>query len=233
MDIIKDSMDNVARECGVAVPSLWATNTDDTYMQLKMYLQQAASELLERVDWQDCTLDNVVTGSGTDTYLLPTDYKRPTRDLNTVYGNSPQRWAFMPVTSNGDWTRLKSWGAAITYFYRFTGPNIQFSQIINNPDQITFSYVTKNWISSGGNRAATWAADSDLTYLPARLLEMGTIWRWKRKMGLEYQSIQGEYESDLSRSSSDDRNRQTIGFGKSMPDRFISPYDLTPPLLNQ
>lgn len=231
MDIIKDSMDNVARECGVALPSLWATNTDDSYMLLKQYLQQTADELLQRVDWQLCNLNQVFTGTGTDTYALNADFKRPTRDKNTVYGNSPQRWAFAPITSNGQWTQLKSWGALSTYFYQFTGTDLQFSQDINSPDQITLSYMTKNWISSGGSRAATWTNDADLSYLPVSLLETGTIWRWKRKMGLEYSSILGEYETELTRYSNDDRNSQRISFNKSMPDRLITPYDLTPPLL--
>lgn len=231
MDLIKDSMDDVARECGVAVPSLWASNTDDTYVQIKMYMRQAASEMLERIDWQDCTLNQVITGSGTNSYPLNEDFKRPTRDFNTVFGNSPQRWAFAPITTNGDWTQLQSWGALSTYFYRFTGTDIQFSQTINSPDQITLAYVTKNWINSGGNRVAAWTDDADTSYLPGRLLELGTIWRWKRKMGLDYASVLGEYETELSRRSADDRQQQKIGFGKTLPDRLITPYDITPPLL--
>lgn len=231
MDLIKDTMDDVARECGVAVPSLWASNTDDTYQQLKMYMRQAASELLERIDWQDCTLNQVITGAATDTYLLNTDFKRPTRDRNTVYGNSPQRWAFAPITSNGDWTQLQSWGALSTYFYQFTGESIQFSQTINSPDEITLSYITKNWINASGTRASTWVNDTDTSYLPSRLLEIGTTWRWKRKMGLDYQSLLGEYETELTRRSADNRQQQSISFNKSYPDRLITPYDLTPPLL--
>ena len=231
MDLIKDSMDDVARECGVAVPSLWAANTDDTYMQIKMYLRQTANELLDRIDWQNCTLNQVITGTATDTYALETDFKRPTRDKNTVYGNSPQRWAFAPITSNGDWTKLESWGALSTYFYRFTGTNIEFSQTINSPDEITLSYVTKNWISSASVRVATWTTDLDETYLDGSLLYLGTTWRWKRKMGLDYASMMGEYETELSRRSADDRQRQKVDFNKSYPDRLITPYDLSPPLL--
>lgn len=231
MDIIKDVMDDVARECGSTVPSLWATNTEDTYMQFKMYLRQCADELLQRIDWQAVTLNEVYTGTGTDTYALPSDFKRPTRDRNTVYGNSPQRWAFAPVTTNGNWTQLQSWGALSTYLYRFTGSNIQFSQTINSPDEITLAYVSTNWISSGGSPTSTWTNDADLTYLPGSLLYLGSVWRWKRKMGLEYASQQGEYEAELSRYSQDDRQQQIISFNKSYPDRLITPYDLTPPLL--
>lgn len=232
MDIIKDAMDDVARECGVSVPSLWASNTDDTYQQLKMYMRQTAAEMLDRIDWQNCTLNEVITGAATDTYALPTNFKRPTRDGNTVYGNSPQRWAFAPITTNGDWTQLQSWGALSTYFFRFTGTDIQFSQTINSPDEITLAYVTKNWIFSGSSRTDTWTADTDTSYLPVSILQLGCIWRWKRKMGLDYASILGEYETELSRASQDDRQQQSISFNKTMPDRLITPYDLTPPLLN-
>lgn len=215
MDLIKDSMDDACRECGVAVPSLFATNTDDTFMQLKMYLRQAADELLQRIDWQNCTISYPITGAATDTYALPTDFKRATRDINTVYGNSPQRWSFRPITSNGDWTQLESWGALSTYLYRFSGTDIQFSQTINSPDIITLAYVTKNWISSGGSRVSQWLTDADTTYLPADLLYMGTVWRWKRKMGLDYASLMGEYETELTRYAADDRQLQTVNFGKT------------------
>jgi hypothetical protein len=229
MDLIKDSMDDVARECGVAVPSLWAANTDDTYQSLKMYMYQTARELLQRVDWQLCNLNQVITGTGVDTYALNSDFKRPTRGTNTVYGNSPQRWAFAPITSNGDWTKLQSWGALSTYFYQFTGTDLQFSQVINSPDEITLSYITKNWISSGGSRTDAWTTDLDLSYLPVELLYLGTVWRWKRKQGLDYASIMGEFETELTRYSNDDRNQQKISFNKTLPDRLLTPYDITPP----
>lgn len=232
MDLIKDSMDDVARECGVAVPSLWATNTDDTYMTLKQFMRQTAKELLERIDWQRCTYTESITGTGTDTYALPSDFQRPTRGPNSVYGNAPH-WSYIPVTSNGDWTQLLSWGAGSTYYYRFTGNSIQFSQTINSPDTIAVAYVSKNWIDSSGTPTDTWTDDAQESYLPGRLIELGTTWRWKRKQGLEFSSYQGEYETELTRYSNDDRSQQLISFGKVIPDRLITPYDLwTPPLLN-
>ncbi len=232
MDLIKDVMDDVARECGVAVPSVWSTNVDDTPEILKMYLRQASDELLSRIDWQRCTYTETITGTGADTYALPSDFKRPTRGPNSVYGNAPH-WSYIPVTSNGDWTQLLSWGAGSTYYYRFLGNSIQFSQVINSPDTIAVAYVSKNWVDNSGVPASTWTNDSQETYLPGELLRLGTIWRWKRKMGLDYDSIQGEYETEITRASNDDRASQLISFGKVIPDRLITPYDLwTPPLLN-
>lgn len=232
MDLIKDVMDDVARECGVAVPSVWSTNVDDTPEILKMYLRQASDELLSRIDWQRCTYTETITGSGSDTYALPSDFKRPTRGPNSVYGNAPH-WSYIPVTSNGDWTQLLSWGAGSTYYYRFLGNSIQFSQVINSPDTISVAFVSKNWVDDSGTPASSWTSDSQETYLPGELLRLGTIWRWKRKMGLDYDSIQGEYETEITRASNDDRASQLISFGKVIPDRLITPYDLwTPPLLN-
>lgn len=209
-------MDDAAAECSLAVPTTFATNTEDSYAQLKRYMVATAKELLQRIDWANCTLDGTITGDGGSVYDLETDFYRLTRSDDPA---SPAVWSdgmrrgFTPVTSNGEWTVLLSYGPTPTYAYRIVGSQIEFAQDIAVGDTVTYSYLTTGWISSSGSRAATWTNDADFTYLPAKLLELGTTWRWMRKRGLEFQSYQGEFEIELARRSNDDRMIRKIGFG--------------------
>lgn len=217
MDVLKTAMDDAAAECSLAVPSVFATNTADSYTQLKRYMRQTAKELLERIDWAGCTLDYTLTGADSDTFVLPADFLRLTRsddeDKPAVWSDSMKR-AFVPVTSNGQWTVLQSSGPTPSYGYRVVGPNIEFTQPIATGESVTISYVSNGWISSSGSRASAWADDADFTYLPARLIELGVTWRWMRKRGLEFASYQGEFEIELSRYANDDRGTRVIQFGQ-------------------
>ena len=217
MDVLKTAMDDAAAECSLAVPTLFATNTTDSYVQLKRYMRQTAKELLERHDWANITLDGTITGTGASSYALESDFMRLTRsdaeDKPAVWSDDMQR-GFLPVTSNGQWTVLQSNGPTPSYGYRIVGSNIEFTQPIAVGETVTYSYVSTGWISSSGSRASAWADDADLTYLPSRLIELGVTWRWMRKRGLEFASYQGEFEIELSRYSNDDRGTRVIQFGQ-------------------
>lgn len=217
MDLLKTAMDDAAAECSLAVPSVFATNTGDSYAQLKRYMRQTAKELMERIDWANITLDGTITGDGGAIYPLPSDFFRLTRsddpDKPAIWSNSMRR-SFAPVTSNGQWTVILSYGPTPSYGYRVVGSNIEFTQNIAVGEELTYSYVSTGWISSASTRVATWATDADFTYLPARLIELGTTWRWMKKRGLEYASYQGELEIELSRLANDDRGIRKISFGQ-------------------
>lgn len=217
MDLLKTAMDDAAAECSLAVPSLFAANTTDSYTQLKRYMRQAAKELLQRIDWANCTIDYTLTGAGSDTFVLPDDFERLVRDddqHNPAVWSVGMRRAFSPVNANGQWTVLQSYGPSPSYGYRIVGPNIEFTQAIAVGDSVTISYVSAGWISHDSARASEWTDDADLTYLPSRLIELGTTWRWMRKRGLEYATYQGEFEIELTRYSNDDRSIRKISFGQ-------------------
>lgn len=233
MDLLKTAMDNAAGECSLAAPSVWVSNTDTNYAQLKRYMYDVAREFVRRVDYTELTRDITITGDGGDTYPLQADFERlPRKDSEddpAVWSDGMQR-AFYPVTSNGQWTALQSRGPASSYGYRVVGSNIQFTQTIASGDTNTLAYVSNYWISSGGERVGVWGTEEDLTFIPGKIIELGVTWRWRRKRGLEFASYQGEYEIELSRYANDDRGIRKIRFGqRALPP---TPYSNLPvPLL--
>ena len=225
MDTLKSAMDDAAAECSLAVPALFATNTTDSYVQLKRYMYDAAKELLTRHDWANCTREQTVTGTGTDTYALAADFGRLTRrdeaDEPAVWHASLRR-RMLPVNTNSEWTVLTTLGGN-HYGYRIVGSNIEFTENLATGDTVTVHYVSTGWIENASSRVATWAADADYTYLPAKLIELGATWRWRRKRGLEFASYQGEFEIEMTRFINDDRSIRKINMGPS-PEK-TSPYD--------
>lgn len=233
MDLLKTAMENAASECSLAAPAVWFSNTETSYAQLKRYMYDTARELVRRIDFTELTRDATITGDGGDTYPLQADFERLPRsdeeDDPAVYSTSMDR-AFRPVTSNGQWNVLANRGPTPLYGYRVVGSNIQFTQDITSDESITLSYVSNYWILTGSTRTGTWTTDEDYTYIPGKLIELGTVWRWRRKRGLEFASYQGQFELELSRYASDDRGVKKISFGQRA--RSTSPYsNLAVPLL--
>ena len=140
MDVLKDWMDNAAGECSLAIPSLFATNTGTSYIQLIRYMYDTARELLDRFDWANCTLDGTITGDGSTSYSLASDFKRLTRrdeESDPAVWSDDMRRAFRAVTSNGQWTVLQSMGATPSYGYRIVGSTIEFTQAIASGETVT------------------------------------------------------------------------------------------------
>lgn len=205
-------MDNVAGDCSVNPPSVWSTATQLTYTEAKRFLFQAAGEILQRKDFAATTFDASFAGDGVSgSFDLPADFLRLTRDDGAVLELSPNRRACTPIRTNASWTYLESRGAiGVGRWYRVVGNQIEFFQTLPDGGQIVASYVTTQWIMGGSAKSSDWSSESDTPMLPARLLELGTIWRWRRKKGMAYADQQIEYEMELSRRANDDRGQQVI-----------------------
>lgn len=211
---IKAAMDNAARTCRITPPSVWTSSTTPSVLELVALLYQTADELLERVDWSGLTLDSTVTGTGGASYSLPSDFKRLTRDESAVFETTPNRRRLVPITTNGDWTNMLQLQAAGGYrYYRIIGEDsIEFYRPLEDTTGVVkLSYVSTKWIKdSGGTKIAAWSADTDTTLLPAKLLEMGVVWRFRRDKGLVYADRQAEFEMHLSRYANDTRGLRVI-----------------------
>ena len=236
MTTIKQVMDDVADQCAVAPPASWITNNTLTYRQLKSALRQTVDELLDRVDWPSpITRNQTITGMGAETYALPSDFLRLTRDDGATYETSTTRRRGIPVPTNSDWTFLQDWGSASgDRYFRLSGDEangfeVSFFRSLATGDEVIVSYVSRNWMqASGGTHGNEWTVEDDSLLLPPDLVEMGCVWRSRRRRGLPYQDRLNEYEARLARRSNDRRVVRTISFGDREP---RSPWDIIPDFL--
>jgi hypothetical protein len=213
-------MDDAAIECSIGAVSGWVGANTKTALEMKLFLRKTVDEILDRVDLPDpITKDTVITGTGVETYDLPTDYRRLTYDELAIYESAPVERMGIPITSNGQWTYLKDRGsAASNRYYRLSGDeeagfDISFYRPLESSASVTVSYVSKNWTRISGTDKSIWNDDNDILLLPETLTRLGVVWRFRQKKGMTYSAIQSEYEIRLSRAINNARRKRKFEMG--------------------
>lgn len=239
MAAVKDTMDEAARECSLTPPASWISTTTTSFLEFKQFLTETVDELLERVDWPDpITKDTQFAGAGVETYDLPSDFKRLTRDPLTVYETTTTRRAGVPITTNGEWTYIKDIGSAGgSRYYRVAGDDedgftISFYRVPAVGDSITVSYISKNWLKLSGTAGDEWTDAAATLLLPWRLIKAGVIWRFRRRKGLPFADRMADYEAQLARRRNDARVIRSVDMsgGAKMRNPFDIPVpDFIPP----
>jgi hypothetical protein len=219
MALVVDVLNRIARHCSIQAPSSWITATADEYVEIRDdFLRETVDDLLDRVDWpQPVGAQTTITGTGVASYTLPADFRRLQRNPYSVYDvqlDAPG----IPVVTDGDWVELLDSGiAGADRFYRLAGYDGNWSIEFESPPdtEITISYVSKNWMATaGGTVGSMFTAADDVLILPDRLVEVGTIWRWRERKGLPFTDKFSEFNALLIRYLNDVRGRRSTSFVK-------------------
>ena len=233
MTTIVEALNRIARQCSINVPSSWVTATRPDHVELRDdFLNETLTDITDRVDIPSpISGRTTITGTGVETYSLPTDYKRLQRDENTVYDVSQDR-PCVPITRDGDWELIKDTGTAgVVRYYRLSGyeGNWEIS-FLTEPAasvEIIINYVTDAWMASAaGTVGKAFTDETDLLILPRRVVEAGTVWRYRERRGLPYLDKYNEYEALVARLSNDTRTRRVVSFGEA--DNNVRWQDLVP-----
>ena len=96
-------------------------------------------------------------------------------------------------------------------------------------ETISFNYYTKNWIyqSVGDVYQDTFQDDTDAPLLDARLIILGTVWRWKHARGLEYGQDFDNYERAVADKTARDGPKPIITLDGE-PQDTIAPVAIVP-----
>ena len=219
MTTVVDVLNRIARHCSISAPSSWVTATADEHVEIRDdFMRETVDDLLDRVDWpQPVGAQVTITGTGVATYALPAGFRRLQRNPFSVYDallDAPG----VPITTDGDWVQLLDSGVAgADRFYRLTGYegafSIEVEAALETGSDLTVSYVSNNWkATAGGTVGDAFTAEEDVLILPARLVEVGTIWRWRERKGLPFQDKNVEFNMLLGRYLNDIRGRRSISF---------------------
>jgi hypothetical protein len=227
MATVVDVLNRIARHCSIQAPSSWITATDDEYVEIRDdFLRETVDDLLDRVDWpQPIGAQVTITGTGLATYALPADFRRLQRNPYSVYDENLDAPG-IPVTTDGDWVELLDSGiAGADRFFRIKGYDgnwsIEFESAPDTGNEIILSYVSNNWkATAGGVLGDMLTAADDVLTLPARLVEVGTIWRWRERKGLPFQDKYTEFNVLLSRYLNDVRGNRAVSFKRGKPVRW-------------
>lgn len=223
MALIVDVLNRIARHCSIQAPSSWLTATADEYVEIRDdFLRETVNDLLDRVDWPSpIGAQTTISGTGVATYNLPADFRRLQRNPYSVYDDQLDA-AGIPISTDGDWVELLDSGiAGADRFFRLAGYEGAFTiEFEGAPDSdIIISYVSSNWMATeAGVVGDSFTSATDVLVLPDRLVEVGTIWRWRERKGLPFQDKYTEFNMLLGRYLNDLRGRRSVSFkrGKAM-----------------
>lgn len=223
MTLVADVLTYAARKASVTVPSGWATATKLDAVEIRDdHLPDTVTEILDRVDCPAPIGKQVVlTGTGSESLSLPSDFHRLARDPLAVYETTTLRRAGTSVSTDGLWTHINTIGSAGTYRYfaveGYEGNyTIKFERDLPATHSVTVSYVSDVWCkSAGGTEQSEFLAETDVIMLPRKLLQFGIVWKIRERKGFDYQVPLAQFETHLSRYMTDGRTIRTISMGDS------------------
>ena len=238
MTLLTTALDRIARQCSVKTPSSWLAATRDEHLEIRDdFLLEAVDDILDRVDLgEPIAKKQTLSGAGTDNgddsgnFTLNANFKRLQRDEWSVYDPLQDRIG-IPVSQSGEWSYLTDIGTSGIYkHYRLKGYEGNYSldvyRNLSAGDTLEIHYISDVWLTNGGTEKNAFTDADDTLLLPRRLVESGTVWRYRERRGLPYQDKYAEYEALMSRAILDSRNLRTIRFGE--PDMSVKWQDLVP-----
>jgi hypothetical protein len=235
--LVIDILARVARQTSVTAPSSWLpaideTASDPTIQEVLDFLEETIEDVRDRVDAVGPMSKSVtITGTGAETYALPADLWRLHRTPLAVYEQQRTRRGCVPISDDGTWQYMKDLGSAGAYrYYRLQGYDgnytISFMRPLETGVTVIVGYMSTVWIKRGGAEKSAFTAESDDCILPRRLVETGTIWRFRRRAGLDYADVQAQYEIEIAKLGNDTRGQRVVSFGDTAT---RAPWDIPIP----
>lgn len=234
MTLITDVLDRIARQCSRDEPDSWVTADDLEHKEIRDdFLLETVEEVLRRGDYPSpigATYE--LTGDGSEAYDLPAAFVRLDRTGMAVYEDTGIRDALCPVTSSGEWEWIKDQGATgLDTFFHLSGYEgnyqINIFPALGTGKVVKISYQTGYWMrSSGGVNGTAFTDPDDILLLPRRLVEVGTVTRWRERKGLDASEKRREFEILLAEFKAEARPTRKVSM---QAPRARRPWDVPVP----
>ena len=219
MATVADTLDRAARKCSISSPGSWANATATEYVEIRDdFFVETMSNIRDRVDLPSpIGKQTTITGDGSESYSLPSDFSRLKRDPLAVYESTTLRRAGTPIASDGVWYHVNQVGGAGSYrYYRLEGYpgayTIKFENDLTTGREVIVSYMSDLIVYDGSAYSSTFDADTDVLLLPPRLVEAGIVTRFRARRGMDPAPYSSIFEAELSRLTMDSGNIRTINF---------------------
>lgn len=204
-----------ADEMGVPRPSAVAGNTDLQAQQLYAFANAVGADLAECHPWTALQTNyTLTTVAGQSDYPLPADFAGFVAD--TMWDRS-HHWRLLgPDTPQMD-RALRDSGLTSPVYRRFR----RFGSVIRinptptvNGETLGYEYVSNAWArSSGGAAQSEFAADTDTTIWPGRLLVDGLKVKYMAAKGMYADPLRDDFEARRDRLVAADLGNGTLDMG--------------------
>lgn len=186
---------------GLPSPASVVSSTDGNIITLLSLAQTEGRELRERFSWPQTQLEATHTTLAAELQgVISTIAPGFSYIINGTFWD---RTLSRPVTgplSPTEWQALKARTATGPYSsYRMQGNSLYAYPAPAAGSTWAFEYQSTYFCqSSGGTDQSAWAADTDVGVLDENLMQMGIVWRFKKKNGLDYSEDFRSYEQKLA-----------------------------------
>lgn len=202
-----------------------ATTTAVFELEMSDLVNEVAIDICKYQDWQALTVIATLTGDGSSTTVnLPADYDRQLLNSD-IQSTANWAWGYGHYTDindfifaqNSGWNLLP--GGWIIY-----GGQMQFQPAPSGESR--YPYITRNYaVDASGVAKSSFTADTDLFVLPARLLTLGLVWRWRENKKLDASGDQEAFIKALDEYAGKDKGSSVIRFnGRRRLLNTVVPY---------
>ena len=214
LTIIQDA----CAEIGLPRPTGAMAATDPTVRALLVAANEEGAALAKAHDWQALRAEQTFTSVATETQtgILPAAFGR---FVNGTFWNRTRRRPFRGPASPPEWQRIKaSTTSPVFDTFTYRGDAILLNPVPSAGWTFAFEYISKYWCeSSGGTGQTAWAADTDVTDLPERLIRMGIVWRFKQARGMSYDADYSKYMYAVRETMAQEAPHAIIDFSMTTP----------------
>lgn len=222
---------NVCAEIDLDVPTAVMSSADPQIRQLRQLSYRAGRDLLKDHDWSVLNTKRTFTATGAipEPAEPPSDFKRFVD--NSQIWNTSRLWALNGPVEPQTWERETILNSSpVPQIYRIIGGKLAFFPN-DAGETLLYEYVSSCWIAVNGGTtyADNWANDTDMARFSEDLVELSTIWRWKRAKGLDYGEELENYERAKESAIGADRAAQPVSL--SLPNRGEVPDNFWPGMI--
>ncbi len=209
LTIVQNSCDTI----GLTRPSVVFASADQNVRTLLALAQTEGRELLDRYSWPATQIEKTHTSLAAELQGVMTTLAPGFSYITS--GTFWDRTLTQPVTgplTPIEWQALKARTATGPYpSYRIFGGELYAYPAPSAGNTWVFEYQSTYFCqSSAGADQSAWAADTDVGVLDENLMELGLIWRFKKKNGLDYSEDFRSYEQKLANETSRAGGRRTL-----------------------
>jgi hypothetical protein len=192
---------NACDTIGLSRPSVAIASTDQNVRVLLALANTEGRELLERFAWPQTQIEKTHTTLAAELQGVVTTLAPGFSYI--INGTFWDRTLTQPVTgplSPLEWQTLKARTATGPYSsFRMQGGKLYAYPAPAAGNTWVFEYQSTYFCQSAvGADQSVWTADSDVGVLDENLMMMGTVWRFKKKNGLDYSEDFRMYEQKLA-----------------------------------
>lgn len=199
---------DVAADIGVDLPQTVINNDDDDARRLLRHINATCKLLMREHNWQalrrQATFTSVATESqGAISSIVP-DNDVDRIIPSTLYNRSTQRQQFgQTQAADYAYDKARNFNTIYDQFY-VRGGELLINPVPSAGNTMAFEYVSNRFAYAGSERKAGFTADSDETYLDEELVKLGTIARFKRSIGADWQGDELAFRQELAKRKAAD-----------------------------